>query len=170
MSSKVKCYQCIYEICCSTKNQGKPVDFVSQLLFILPFIHHPSFYLSKVCGHTCSCLFPMGDSNCMLQSSVNHLSFHKHHTTVYANPYPQPQYLKTDFTIRSYGITLMTFPTFFPCCSPSLPLCDCRRSGGLPPLPDAPAQRTCGRGIIGLQLWLSNELALIWRMTPFTFV
>lgn len=107
------------------------------------------------------------------------------HTTILSQPsvFPYVPYynirqlsptaatFETDVTLRSYGITLMTFPTF----SPSLPLCVFmgwlqEKEGGLPPLPDAPALKTCGLGIIGLQLQQSNELALIWRMTPFTFV
>lgn len=76
---------------------------------------------------------------------------------------------ETNFALRSYGITHMTFPTFSPLYSPWLSLCIYGLAAGeRRASPSAWWPWTCGLGIIGLQLQQSNELALIWRMTPFT--
>lgn len=141
----------------------------SFIFYSCQFKSHHSSLLSYLWLHV-----PEGDSHCILKSStINHLSFHEH------QPSPTAAKFQTDFTLRSYGITLTSFPTFSPChppsLPPSLPLCvftgwQQEKEGGLPPLPDRPALRTCGLGIIGLQLQQPSELALILRMTPFTFV
>ena len=103
---------------------------------------------------------------------ISHIEYSGHHTTTYVSPSSTATTCETDFTLGSYGITLTLHHP------PSPPLqcfslwggCRGKKEGfplGLMSLP----LRTCGLGIIGLQLQQpSSKLALIWRMTPFTFV
>lgn len=84
----------------------------SFIFYSCQFKSHHSSLLSYLWLHV-----PEGDSHCILKSStINHLSFHEH------QPSPTAAKFQTDFTLRSYGITLTSFPTFSPCHPPSLPL------------------------------------------------
>ena len=101
----------------------RPEALSNYLSFISLSCNHLSLYHSWVYCHIFSRLFPRGDSHSILQSSIQHLHSHKHHTTTNVKHSPRATIFETEFTVRSCGITFTTFPTLSPCHPPSLPLC-----------------------------------------------